>query len=376
MGSKFVTSPRSIAFIVSGMQGGGAERVAAVLCNEWAKRSCRVTLIVTYSARGSCAYHLDDGVELIYLADRVTDSSRGILSRLNRLLTLRTVVKECSPSMIVAFLTHVNVATILSCWGLNAPVIVSERTFPPSYRLPRVWEFCRRLLYPFASTVVMQTSAGLQWLNDSVPRAKGVVIPNPVQHPVASAAPFLLPSGIADRDRVVIMVGRLSKEKRIPEVIASFKVVVQRVPRAMLFILGDGPLMSELEQFISSANLDGQVFLTGRVGTLEEWYLRADCFVMNSSFEGFPNALIEAMSYGVPCISADCNTGPREIIDDQKNGVLISQNPSRAELAEAIITILSNREAALALGEAAKSVRTSFSLSEISEQWLSLGRGG
>ena len=200
-----MSNRQHILFLVSGMQGGGAERIASTLSNYWIKKGYRVTLVPTFSGRGDCIYHLDKQVELDFLADRVGSTKQSIWNRFRRLWVLRKVIRQYNPDIIVSFLTHVNVAAILCAFGSRIPVIVSERIYPPRYRLGFFLETLRALLYPFASAVVMQTNQGLAWLKDKISQHNGVVIPNPLTYPMVSSTPVVMPSDVISKDRKICL---------------------------------------------------------------------------------------------------------------------------------------------------------------------------
>src|SRR5690606_21244929 len=119
-----------IVFLVSSMHSGGAERVAATLCNAWAARGDDVTLVATYSGRGECHYALADGVRLVYLADLLPKRRGPVLGYLSRLFALRRLLRGQRPDVVVSFLSNVNVTAILATRGLGLSLVVCERTDP------------------------------------------------------------------------------------------------------------------------------------------------------------------------------------------------------------------------------------------------------
>ncbi|MEP6366876.1 MAG: glycosyltransferase, partial [Marinobacter sp.] len=175
---------KRLIFFVSSMQGGGAERVAALLCNHWADQGHQIMLVPTFSGRGECLYPLDERVRLVYLADRIGTTRKSPLSMLRRFLAMRALVREWGADGVVSFLPHVNVAALLATRGLEVPVVVSERTYPPARSMSTVWFRLRRWTYPWAVAVVMQTRRGGDWLAAECPRARSAVIPNPCVYPL------------------------------------------------------------------------------------------------------------------------------------------------------------------------------------------------
>ena len=359
-----------ILFLVSSMQGGGAERVAALLCNHWVAQGHQVTLMPTFSGRGECLYPLEERVQLDYLADRVGSRSRSSLNKVRRLIALRRAIRELSPDAIVSFLSDVNVAAVLAAWGLRIPVVVSERTYPPAMPLGKGLAVLRRFAYPRATGVVVQTRRTLAWLQACCPQSRGQVIPNPVVYPLPEGQPLLDPAAVVDRTRrVLLTVGRLSEEKGFGQLLAAFGALALRYARWDLVILGEGPERERLEAQRDRLGLSGRVHLPGRAGNPEDWYARADLYVMSSRFEGFPNTLIEAMAYGLPAVSFDCETGPADIIRDGVDGYLVPPEEGAEGLARAIEALMDDEEKRRQMGHAAIAVRERFSMERVMAAW-------
>lgn len=175
--------------LVSSMDSGGTERVAANLVDAWSARGDSVTLLITFSGRGECFYSVSKRVKVTYLSDLARCTGRNPFAYLIRLRTLREFSRLWQPDVVVSFLSNVNIAAILACRGQGRRVIVAERTHPSMVSVGWGWELLRRFTYPWAARVVMLSTEGLHWLETRIPSAKGVVIPNPVVFPVPSIAP-------------------------------------------------------------------------------------------------------------------------------------------------------------------------------------------
>jgi glycosyltransferase involved in cell wall biosynthesis len=299
-------------------------------------------------------------------------SSRGgsLLNKIHRLLALRRTIRKERPDVVVSFLPDVNIAAVIAAWGLSVPVVVSERIYPPAMPLGALLERLRRWIYPRADAVVVQTNHALQWLARCCPTADGHVIANPVVFPLPEAEPITAPSSvIGSQRRLVLAVGRLDPQKQFEALIAAFERLAPQFPEWDLVILGEGSERESLENQLEQLGLGGRVCLPGRVGNLSDWYARADLYVMSSRFEGFPNSLAEAMAYGLPAVSFDCDAGPRDIIREGVDGCLVPPAMGVTGLSQAMETLMSDQAQREKMAEAAEAVRWRFSMERIAAKW-------
>lgn len=135
-----------------------------------------------------------------------------------------------------------------------------------------------------------------------------------------------------------------------------------------MVILGEGPLRSALEAQVREAGLGNRVFLPSRAGNVGEWYERADLSVMSSRFEGFPNTLAEALAYGLPAVSFDCDTDPRDIIRQGVNGLLVPPG-NVVGLTEALDQLMGDAALRQRFASRAVEVRARFSIVRIAGMW-------
>jgi glycosyltransferase involved in cell wall biosynthesis len=286
---------------------------------------------------------------------------------------LRNVIRTSQPDAVVSLLSNVNVGAILASRSLGCRVIVSERIHPPMMSLGWLWELLRRFTYPFAFRVVMLSTEGLHWLETHIPRAKGVVIPNPVLFPLPSSAPVLpVERFILPERRLLLAVGRLDVQKGFEDLLESFGASAPRHLSWDLVILGEGPERPRLVQQVAELGLQQRVLLPGRAGNIGDWYERADLYVMSSHFEGFPNTLAEAMAYGCAAVSYDCDTGPRDIIRHEQDGLLVTPVGDLPALTRAMERLMSDDAERKRMASRAIEVRERYSMSRILELWDSV----
>jgi glycosyltransferase involved in cell wall biosynthesis len=362
-----------VVFIYS-MHSGGAERVSVNLANAWAELGHEVTLLTLASASLDF-YELRPEVKRIalHLAANSKGPVAALWANLRRIHALRRVFREIQPDVVLAMMTTAAVLAVLATRGMECQVLVSERIHPPLYPVGRMWDWLRCQTYPFAYRVVMQAEEGLVWLHDRIPSAKGVVIPNPVAFPLAVTSPQLLPTKYLSAKRnLLLAVGRLDRQKGFDTLIEAFAVIESTYPQWDLIILGEGQERSALETKVRLLGLKDRVLLPGRAGNVGDWYTRAGLYVMSSRFEGFPNTLAEAMAHGCAAISYDCDTGPRDIIHHEIDGLLVTPVGDVQALSQALDRLMGNDAVRQQMGKRATSVRVNYSIQRILEMWSKL----
>ena len=364
-----------IALIVNSLQAGGAERVASHLANAWVDRGTRVTVLITDSKRGAPFYPFREHVKLVYLVDLGRSYRHGLRGYWSKFSALRQFVSANQFDAVIAFTTHVNIAMLLACAGLRVRLLVAERTYPPLAPIGFWWAVLRRHLYARATRVVFQSSEGQKWLEEQIPSAKGVVIPNPVQLPLAEAGALVAPEQtVAKGVKVILAAGRLGQGKQFDHLIRTFAHLADLFPDWRLVILGEGPERDQLNSLVTSAGLAARVALPGQAGNMAAWYQRAAFFVLTSKFEGSPNVLLEALAHGCPAVSYDCDTGPRDIIRDGVDGILVTPGDLVA-LGAALQSMMQDEDMRLRMAAQAIAVRDRFSIDVVLAQWEQLFEG-
>jgi glycosyltransferase involved in cell wall biosynthesis len=359
-----------LIILIHSLQAGGAERVTANLCNEFARRGWTVTLATL--AGGEDFYPLDARVRRVALdaAGPSVGMLEAIAGNFKRLHSVRRLVRQVRPDVVLGMMIISGVLSIAASFGLGPRVVVSERNHPPMLREGRFWEWCRRLTYPFAHRVVVVAPETERWMRAALRRVHATVIPNAVSIPLPPVEPIVAPATVVPDDaQIVLAVGRLVPQKGFDVLIDAFAAVASRHPSWRLVIAGDGPMAEILRGQSARLGLADRILFSGRIGNLSDWYRRADLFVLSSRFEGFPNALIEAMGHGRAVVSFDCDTGPRDIVRHGVDGLLVRPVGDSSALGSSLDALMSDEPTRVRMGREAASVAERFSVDRIMSLW-------
>ena len=352
-----------ITLVIFSLDGGGAERVMSIMANHWAERGWKVTLLTYDAGDEAPVYGISPAVDHCHLG--IKGPSRGVIeavrSNVRRLLVLRRAIRESAPDVVVSFLDVVNVRTILAMFGLGIPVVVSEHSDPSRHQIGLVWDVLRRWSYRYATSVVTLTPDALQYFPEAIQR-RGSAIPNPV-----SSAPEINLARANGRRRMVVAMGRLAYEKGFDLLISAFAMVAANHPGWSLTIWGEGDDRQALETQRDRLNLRGRVDLPGWTPEPFAELRTAGLFVVPSRYEGFSNALCEAMACGAPAVSFDCQ-GPRHIVRDGIDGVLVPAGDVE-QLAAAMDRLLADPAERSRLGANGIQVTERFRKDKVMDMW-------
>jgi glycosyltransferase involved in cell wall biosynthesis len=173
-----------------------------------------------------------------------------------------------------------------------------------------------------------------------------------------------------DRDKkTIVAMGRMRHQKGFDLLLKAFASCSN--PEWRLVIFGEGQERKGFELLIRELGLEGKVFMPGVVKDSMSLLKQADLFVMSSRFEGFPNALLEAMACGLPVISFDCPSGPGEIIRNGVDGLLVAPEDVNA-MADAMKRLMADGEERKRLGTRAIEVLDRFGIEKVMKKWEEL----
>lgn len=359
---------------IHSLENGGAERVAANMANFWTAIGWDIT-VVTVTSNTRDFYVLDPGVRRISL--NLTGSSSNVLAGFwrtaRRAQALRRILRRLQPEVALSVMHTANVILALAGRGMpDLRTIGSEHNFPPRAPIGFIWGAMRRHAYRHLTAVVALTQECADWLASHSSARRISVIPNAVAWPLSKHEPCVSPAAFCSPGRRILLgVGRLSPEKNFSTLIHIFARLAPRHPDWDLVLLGQGPLRSALGAQVRAAGLERRIVLPGSVGNIGEWYEQAGLYVMTSDFEGFPNTLVEAMAYGLPAVSFDCDTGPRDIIRHGVDGFLVAPGDTDG-MESALEKLMVDEQLRRDFAFRAIEARERFSMNKISRMWEEL----
>jgi glycosyltransferase involved in cell wall biosynthesis len=363
-----------ILLLMHSLSAGGAERAACTLANFWASKG-REVIIVTLAPVSADFYPLDRRVGRISLdlAGASRHALHGLWQNVRRVAALRRLLRSLRPDIALAMMSTPNVLLALaSRWLPALQTIGSERCYPPHAPLGRLWWVLRRTLYGRLSAMVALTGECAYWIETHTSASRVVVIPNAIAWPLPDNPPRRsLPRLCQPQRKRLLAVGRLEPVKNFDALISAFARLARAFPDWDLVILGEGPERTRLASMIGRLGLVQRVAMPGTAGNIAYWYGQADLFALTSLSEGFPNVLAEAMAHGVPAVSVDCNTGPRNIIRHGVDGLLVPPDDIAA-LSDALARVMGDVALRRQLASCSVQARERFSVEKIGQMWETL----
>ena len=283
-------------------------------------------------------------------------------SKINALIT---IIRQQKPDVVLSMGTPMTIYTAPACVVCRVPHVVSERNDPAHFAGRTTTRILSRLAMRTANGFVFQTRDAQDYYGEKIAK-RSVVIPNPLNK--VESMPTTPYPGI--RNKTIVSVGRLNRQKNQKMLIDAFAKLSKEFPDYTLTIWGEGSERANLEVQIQSLGMAGKIHLPGTSDKVFDEIYDEGVFVLCSDFEGRPNALMEAMALGLPCISTNCPCGgPKDLIENGVNGILVPVNDEHA-LIDAIRKVITNLDLADEMSKNAIMIRQAYSQQSICCQWV------
>lgn len=348
----------NICILISSLNRGGAERVAAALANDFYNRGNNIFVVCLDKSPPS--YSLHENIQLL----SVSSEGKGrITSIFKRLFSLRKNLKHINPDVILCF-SMKNVLYALLTYRKKTKIIGSERTNPYYIKKNILSKFIEKILLPLADGFIFLTKEGRDYYPSAI-KQKSTVIPNGL---FAEDIPKSIVPFNSRKLNVISAVGRLHPVKDHITLLKAFKLFKLNHPTYKLQIYGGGSEYEKLNNLAKELKIEHSVVFNGIVDNVVQHIADSGMFILSSKSESWGNSLMEALSCGIPSISTDCDFGPRQMIKNGVNGLLVPVENKNA-LAEAMSKIANNHSFAKDLSKNAILIRESHSAQKVANKY-------
>lgn len=343
-----------IVFILPNFGKGGAERVVSIISPEFQKKGYAVKLLLLF------------GEDVEYLLPETIEVEKLKLNNINktkRLIELRKVIKSEKKKygriILIPFLNSILKTVVVANLFLGNPVIASERSNP----YLRGGSFTKRLRstipFFFSKRAVFQTTEARKYF--FIPDRKAMIIPNPI---------LTSPCDWEERleNCLLITTCRLHPAKNLKMMVDVVNKLKDKFPNIKLHIYGDGPLKTEIDNYILDNNLSNSVFLLGVDDNVYLKLSQASVFISTSDYEGISNSMLEAMSVGMPLVCTDCPIGGAKTMLSDGCGLLSPVGDVDA-FAVNVDYLFSHPKEAKQMAKSAKEKTMKYSPENISKEW-------
>lgn len=350
---------------------GGVERMVIALAGEMAERGHQVALLSWDGADARPFYNIPSAVTWLKLEASEVGGLAKVGERLRRALRTRDLVGAFKPDVLVAFQSGTFKALWTYCLGMGIPMVAAERNSPTMYDFTRAGDRGRReafAAFRLARRLVVQCES-YRDLHPADLRRSLAVIPNPI-YPADRVA---RPAGPSENGRnVLLAVGRLSFQKNFACLLGAFAALAQKHPAWDLVVAGEGEERAVLELMVRELGLGSRVVMEGAAADVSSLYANAQLFCLPSRWEGFPNALAEAMAHGLPAVGFEGCAGVRDLIEDGLTGRLAQGNGDAKTLTSTLDRMMADSDARSRMGHAGRLSTSKFEPSKIMDSWEAL----
>ena len=347
-----------IVYLINTLKVGGAAKMLKYVANLSLRVFSEISIISIYDDRYD-GQDLDSRIKVVCLG--FNDVNRFVRQFLMVTKT-KDAIHEINPNYVCSFISHVCFIGRLATLGdKNIKYISAERGDP--FTEHAIWKKIIKWTYLKSDYCFFQLDNARDFFGEAVAK-KSFVIPNP------AILNSIVKPYFGDREKTIVSAGRFSVEKRYCDLIDAFAIVHKKYPEYKLIIYGDGPMRESYKLQIKNLGIESFVSLPGYVDCFAEKIRKDGIFVLSSLFEGIPNALIEAMSVGIPCIATDCTPGgPAFLFNNQSRGLLVPVKNPQA-ISDAIISYIDHPELAKSKAASAVEIVEQLNKELIYNQWI------
>lgn len=350
---------KNICFLIGNLSySGGTERVTSLLANELSKKNFNVS-ILSFFGGDEPFFELQNDIKYYSMFPEKVSFKKEYF---NTVLKIRDFVKKHNINSLILVDSNSYIYTLPALVGVEVKQICWEQ-FNFNVNLDRISrDIARRLAARYCDLIITLTKADKElWLKGTKHNNQIISIPNPSTFDV-------LKKSSQSNNKTVLAVGRLAKQKGFDLLLHSWLQVNRAHPDWKLVIVGEGEERRCLEEFIISNNLSSSVRLVGNTKNVDNYYKEAEIFCLSSRFEGFGMVLVEALSFGLPVVSFDCEYGPLEILNGTGSILVPAENVQI--LALSLIKLIDDESLRTNIGYNNTKRAQNYQMSNIIDQWI------
>lgn len=345
---------------------GGVERISVDLMNKMLNRGMEVELLTWDLAESTSFYAMKAEIKWHRLNMGHPEQKASYTLMFQRARVIRNLVRQQNIDVIVCFQAGPFLAMRIYLLGMGIPIIASERNSPSRFEhLKAGWYksiFFQGFRLAHRITVQCENYRSLYpaYLQDRI-----ITIPNPVY-----PTPYLSKPDIVDNHVYhLLSVGRLSYQKNYPVLINAFSMIAEEFSAWDLLIIGEGEDKEVLQKLIIEKKMTDRIILIEPTKDINKWYRKSHAFCLSSRWEGFPNALAEALAHGLPAVGfSDCS-GVNDLIETGRNGMLAEGNGNPFSLGKALKEIMNDSAKRHKMGQEAITIVDKYDPEKIYDLW-------
>ncbi|KHF38264.1 glycosyltransferase family 4 protein [Halalkalibacter okhensis] len=343
---------------------GGVERVVTNTANKFHSiLGHEVEIISVFTNKNDRpSFNIDEGVQIKYINRNITTNKENKFSKYSSIIKkIHQIIEDRKYDLVLCnSISLVLIALIIKKFAVPRKVSFKIVAWEHSQfdNVSEKFKQLRNIIYRFIDGVVTLTEQDKALFNKINSNTRCIYNMNP----------FISTTRANLNAKKVIAVGRLEEEKGFDMLIEAFSIVNKEYPDWVLNIYGEGSQRDFLERNINDKNLQNYIKLNNFTNNIIDNYVESSIFVLSSRTESFGMVLVEAMSNGLACISFDCKVGPREIIKNNTDGLLVEPN-NIEELASKIINLINDSKLRNSLAENAMLKAKLFSTETIMSEW-------
>ena len=347
-----------IIFIISDLDGGGAQRVLSLLSNSLVKKKYEVTIVTLNNSKSFFKIDKKIKVESLNLAFRSKNLFIGFFSNIYRIIKLRELLKKKRTDVVVSFIFQTNIISIISLLFLKKRLIISERNNPFYQKGNFLWGNLRKLFYFFSDVIVVNNNFAYEYFSLHY-KKKVKIINNPVDIPKISL----------EKEKSILVVSRLHQQKSIHLILIAFSRLIHTHRDWSLKIIGVGHLEVSLKILCKNLKITKNVEWLGEKKNIQKYFAKSQIFCLPSLYEGSSNALLEALSHKMSCIVSSTAISEKE---SHFKFVSTFRSNDENNLYEKLLLSVNAYKKSYSKFDFIKFARKEYSIDKITSEWFKL----